>query len=32
VDAKQAWQQASAAEREEARDLVADILDPHRPS
>jgi excisionase family DNA binding protein len=30
VDAKQAWQQASTAEREETRDLVEDILDPHR--
>ncbi len=32
ADAKQAWQQASPAEREETRDLVSDILDPHRPS
>lgn len=29
IDAKQAWQQATDAEREEARDLVADLLDPH---
>ncbi len=32
VDAKHAWQQASTADREESRELVADILDPHRPS
>jgi len=29
LDVKHAWQQATATEREEARDLVADILDPH---
>jgi excisionase family DNA binding protein len=32
VDAKHAWQQASTADRDETRDLVADILDPHQPS
>jgi excisionase family DNA binding protein len=32
IDAKQAWRQASAADRDETRDLVADILDPHPPS
>jgi excisionase family DNA binding protein len=32
VDAKQAWQQATTAEREETRDLVADIIDPDRLS
>lgn len=32
VDAKRAWQEASAAEREETRDLVADILYPLPPS
>jgi excisionase family DNA binding protein len=32
LDAKQAWRQASTAERKESRDLVADILDPRRSS
>ena len=32
VDAKQAWQQATAAEREETRHLVADIVNPDRLS
>lgn len=31
VDAKQAWQQATATEREETRNIIADILDPDRP-
>jgi excisionase family DNA binding protein len=32
IDAKRAWQQASTAERDETRDLIADILDPPPPS
>jgi excisionase family DNA binding protein len=32
VDAKRTWRDASAAEQNETRDMIADILDPHHSS